>query len=112
MTDENLKKAKTYKFSGIMWLVSAGLWLIGALISGGDGMKLAMCGMSIALGGMFLSLSTKAVKEVEARDASPASTSAAKTPAEALEELKDLHDKGVLSAEEYEEKRKPYLDQL
>ena len=35
-----------------------------------------------------------------------------KDPVEMLKDLKDLHDSGILSDAEYEEKRQPYLDQL
>lgn len=33
-------------------------------------------------------------------------------PAEALKKLKELYDSGVISAEEYQEKRKKYLAQF
>ena len=46
------------------------------------------------------------------RPAPAAPAAPAKSPVEALKELKALFDSGVLTQEEYEAKRKVYVDQL
>lgn len=66
--------------------------------------------IALALSIPFFIINPKeqATKEIVSREKQLSSTGAA----EKLEKLKDLYDRGILSKEEYEEKRKQYIDYL